>query len=85
MFGFLGSLPQILLAMLLLLQGQGLSGSDAKMQSQLGLFAAAVFLFWSLAGCGLLALSGRARALAAALARGAMAGFVLAVVVALAA
>ena len=33
--GFLGSLPQVLLAMLLLLQGRGLSGSDAKLQSQL--------------------------------------------------
>jgi hypothetical protein len=82
--GFLGSVPQVLLAMLLLLQGQGLSGNDAKMQLQLGLFAAAVFLFWSLVGCGILALWSRTRRLAAALAWGASAGFVLAVVVAFA-
>ena len=47
MLGILGSLPQLLLAILLLLQGRGLSGSDAEMQSELGLFAAAVFIFWS--------------------------------------
>jgi hypothetical protein len=82
--GFLGSVPQVLLATLLLLQGQGLSGNDAKVQSQLGAFAAAVFLFWSLIGCGMLALWSRTRPLAAALTWGASAGFVLAVVVAFA-
>ena len=82
--GFLGSVPQVLLAVLLLLQGQGLSGDDAKMQSQLGLFAAAVFFFWSLVGCGMLALWSRTRRPAAALTWGASAGFVLAVVVAFA-
>lgn len=82
--GFLGSVPQLFLAMLLLLQGQGLSGNDAEMQSQLGLLAAAVFLFWSLVGCGLLALWSRTRQLAAALIWGASAGFVVAVVVAFA-
>ena len=70
--------------LLLLLQGQGLSGDDAKMQSQFGLFAAAVFLFWSLVGCGVLALWSRTRRLAATLTWGALAGFVLAVVVAFA-
>jgi hypothetical protein len=83
--GFLGSLPQVLLAMLLLLQGRGLSGIDAKVQTQLGLFAAAVFLFWSLVGCGVLALWSRARPLAAPLVWGASTGFLLAIVVALAA
>ncbi|WP_271189266.1 hypothetical protein [Dactylosporangium matsuzakiense] len=77
-------MPQVLLATLLLLQGQGLSGNDAKVQSQLGVFAAAVFLFWSLIGCGMLALWSRTRPLAAALTWGASAGFVLAVVVAFA-
>ncbi|MET8151337.1 hypothetical protein ACIBSW_29520 [Actinoplanes sp. NPDC049668] len=76
MLGFLGSLPQALLAMLLLLQGRGLTGSDAETHSELGLFAAAVFLFWWLVGCGVLALWIRASPLAAALARGALAGFV---------
>src|SRR4051812_16490075 len=64
----LGTLPQVLLALLLLLQGRGLSGSDAKMQSQLGLLAAAVVLFWSLVGCSALALWSRARPLASAFA-----------------
>ena len=40
--------------MLLLLQGWGLSGSEAEVQLQLGLFAAVVVLFWSLVGCGVL-------------------------------
>jgi hypothetical protein len=71
--------------MLLLLQGQGLSGSGAKMQSQLGLFAAAALLFWSLVGCGVLAFWSRMRPLAAALTWGASAGFALSVVVAIAA
>ena len=83
--GVLGSLPQVLLAMLLLLQGRGLTGSDAAVQSQLGLFAAVVCLFWSLVGCGVLALWSRARPVAVALAWGASAGLVLAVVVAIAA
>ena len=83
LLGLLGSLPQVLLATLLLLQGRGLSGSDAEMQLQLGLFAAAVFLFWSLVGCGILALWNGARPSAAALAWGASAGFVVAAVVAL--
>jgi hypothetical protein len=84
-FGFLGSLPQVLLAILLLFQGQGVSGSDAKMHAELGLFAAAVFLFWSLVGCAVLAFWSRARRLAVALAWGASAGFVLTLVVAFAA
>jgi hypothetical protein len=85
MLGLLGSLPQVLLAMLLLLQGRGLSGNDAKMQLQLGLFTAAGLLLWSLVACGVLALWIRARPLAVVLAWGASAGFVVAVVAAFAA
>ncbi len=75
-------MPQILVSMLLLLQGRGLSGDDARMQSQLGLFAAVVVLFWSLVGCGALTLRGGMRPVAGALAWGSAAGFVLTVVVA---
>jgi hypothetical protein len=83
MLVFLGSLPQVLLAILLLLQGRGLSGDDAEMQSQLGLLAAAKFLFWSLTGCGALTLWSRTRPLAGALAWGSCAGFLFIAVVAL--
>jgi hypothetical protein len=83
--GFLGSLPQIFLAVLLLLQSQGSSGGDADIQSNLGVFASVLFLFWSLVACGLRTLWSGTRSMAGALARGSIAGFVLAVVVAFAA
>jgi presenilin-like A22 family membrane protease len=81
MLAFLGALPQILLAMLLLLQGRD-TASD-KMQSHLGLLAAAVFLFWALIGCTVLALWRRTRPLAGALTWGSFAGFLLTVIVTL--
>jgi hypothetical protein len=81
---FLGSLPQILLSVLLLFQAREVAGDNDKMQSQLGLLAAAVFLFWTLVGCGVLAFWSRTRSLAGALTWGSCAGFLLTVVVALA-
>jgi hypothetical protein len=81
----LGALPQILLAVVLFVQGRNRSGHDAGTQSQLGLLAAAVFLFWSLAGCGVLALWARTRPAAGALACGSIGGFGLTVIVAFAA
>ncbi|MFF5080829.1 hypothetical protein ACFY36_27575 [Actinoplanes sp. NPDC000266] len=71
-------MPQILLAALLLLQGQGT-------QSQLGLLAAVIVLSGSLVGCGVVALWSGARSVAGALTGGALAGFVVAVVAAFAA
>lgn len=73
----LGALPQILLAMGVLLSGHDSSGDEDKMRSQLELLAAVVFLFWSLVGCGGLALWSQMRPLASALAWGAVVGFFL--------
>ncbi|MCO8269121.1 hypothetical protein M1L60_00795 [Actinoplanes sp. TRM 88003] len=81
----LGSLPQLFLTALLLVQGRNLQDSDAAIQTQLGLFASAALLFWSLIACAAVALATRTRPLAAPLASGSAVGLALSALIALAA